>query len=287
MALPPKVTKWADADNALKEEITEDRKASGWVKLANGFGEKPPLKIYNGWMNLVHRWIKYLTANQTPVGHMIHSTLSESAFNSVSPAGEWVLADGRNIEGSAFETLTGRETVPDMRALYPLMTDTELDDVEYSVLSESIKQLHTNLVYDKGSLLPTSNANDNRVYYDISSAALRPSTVSYWDWELLASNMYFAVSQTNNNARYYYNSVTNSYDNRPPRVVDAGGPYKFRSSNISHSHSIDFGDGGLPDFITTNSKITRGASKTVNVGFDNTSRLLPKTYTVNIYIRIN
>ena len=299
MALPTENTEWATDDNALKENVPEERKLTGWKKLANGFGEKPPLKIYNGWMNLVHRWVKYLASNQTPVGHMIHSTLDEAQFSSVSPGGDWVLADGRNIEGSKFAQLTGRETVPDMRAMYPIMLDSELDAVEYNVVNESLAKLDTPLKYDKGSITPFRASEDPYVSYNISSVKMN----NYQTNEIFKNTPFFSVQKTTNSkpgALYYNQYKTNP--NRPDFalkakrfITDSFNTNFLTSSNNPHNHNIIFGNtvtgGGassnLPSFVNTNSKINRSTSKTVDVSFNDTNRLIPKTYTVNIYIRIN
>jgi len=297
MALPPQVTEWAIADDALKEEVTEDRKESGWQKLANGFGEKPPLKIYNGWMNLVHRWIKYLTANQTPVGHMIHSTLDSTQFSSISPSGDWVLADGRNVEGSKFAELTGRETVPDMRAMYPLMLNDELDAVEYDVVRESVSRLDSVIKYDKGNITCHPLDEYPEVNFNISSVKMN----NYQTNEIFVGVPSFSVQKTTSTigSALYYNQVkTNPYHSDYNRlkkgfVTDTSSNTSFlQSANNAHSHSITFGNNttgtsNLPNWLTTNSKINRSASKTVDVSFDDDNRLIPKTYTVNIYIRIN
>lgn len=55
-----------------------------------------------------------------PVGSVIYSMLDEATFQaqntSPSPA-RWILADGRSVVGSRYETLTGLSTVPDLRGV--------------------------------------------------------------------------------------------------------------------------------------------------------------------------
>lgn len=53
-----------------------------------------------------------------PVGSIVDSMLDESTFQSqnTSPSPErWVLADGRNVAGSVYQSLTGSATIPDLR----------------------------------------------------------------------------------------------------------------------------------------------------------------------------
>ena len=247
-------------------------------------------------MNLVHRWIKYLAANQTPVGHMIHSTLDETQFSSISPSGDWVLADGRNIEGSKFAQLTGRETVPDMRAMYPLMLDSELDSVEYNVVNESVARLDSALKYDKGNVLPFDGGTQPLVNYDISSVKMRHFQTN----SMNQSTGNFTMTRSNNNVggRFYYDQNDYMYDVSKAKRwlhdsnLNGTGYSRIESDNNAHSHEVAFGNylsssSQLPATLFTNSKINRSASKTVDVSFNDINRLIPKTYTVNIYIRIN
>lgn len=54
------------------------------------------------------------------VGDVKHSMLTEAQFNAQVGFGGalWVLADGRSVTGSAFSTITGFSTVPDMRGKF-------------------------------------------------------------------------------------------------------------------------------------------------------------------------
>ena len=75
-------------------------------------------------------------------------------------------------------------------------------------------------------------------------------------------------------------------------TLNGTGFARIESSNNPHSHNLLFSNltaqsSELPRTLYTNSKINRSASKTVNVSFNDANRLVPKTYTVNIYIRIN
>lgn len=62
------------------------------------------------------------TASELPAGTLIQSLLSEAEFKAVTPnAANWVLADGRDVSGTAYATATGRNRVPDLRGAYTRM----------------------------------------------------------------------------------------------------------------------------------------------------------------------
>lgn len=63
----------------------------------------------------------YLREIIMPIGSVVASMLTESDFQAqtTNPTPErWVLADGRNVAGSAYEALTGNSTIPDLRAVF-------------------------------------------------------------------------------------------------------------------------------------------------------------------------
>lgn len=52
-----------------------------------------------------------------PVGSIIHSMLTTTQF--ANEMGDtWVLADGRNVAGSRYQTVQGSSTVPDLRGAF-------------------------------------------------------------------------------------------------------------------------------------------------------------------------
>lgn len=60
----------------------------------------------------------FLRETITPVGSIVKSMLDESTFQDQNgnPSPErWVLADGRDVTGSAYQALTGDATIPDFR----------------------------------------------------------------------------------------------------------------------------------------------------------------------------
>ncbi|MGQ8367435.1 hypothetical protein [Glaciecola sp. 1036] len=52
-----------------------------------------------------------------PVGTVLASTLTEVQFNK-EQSGQWVIADGRSVEGSKFAALTGHNIVVDLRGMF-------------------------------------------------------------------------------------------------------------------------------------------------------------------------
>ena len=70
--------------------------------------------------------INGLLSIMNPLGAVIMAAVDEPTFQSQlgSPSPPtWVLADGRNVAGSAYQELTGNTTIPDLRATYPRGTD--------------------------------------------------------------------------------------------------------------------------------------------------------------------
>lgn len=51
------------------------------------------------------------------IGEIRSAMVTESVFQQQTHAG-WVLADGRNVSGSTFATLTGSSNIPDLRGIY-------------------------------------------------------------------------------------------------------------------------------------------------------------------------
>jgi microcystin-dependent protein len=56
------------------------------------------------------------------VGDVEMSFLTEAQFQAIRGTG-WVLCDGRSVEGSQYEAVTGASAIPDMRGRYPRMKD--------------------------------------------------------------------------------------------------------------------------------------------------------------------
>ena len=70
-------------------------------------------------------WVKVAAQqpqdSQWSVGSMQQSLLTEAQFAAALPAAQrskWVLADGRNVAGTQYETITGSAMVPDLRGAY-------------------------------------------------------------------------------------------------------------------------------------------------------------------------
>lgn len=55
--------------------------------------------------------------NQNPVGMIVHSMLTEAQFQAINGT-NWVLADGRDVTGSAYAQITLNTTAPDARGLF-------------------------------------------------------------------------------------------------------------------------------------------------------------------------
>jgi hypothetical protein len=57
-----------------------------------------------------------IKAEPSPIGTVISSLLTEAEISGMT--GVWVLCDGRNVAGTAYATLTKRNTVPDLRGSF-------------------------------------------------------------------------------------------------------------------------------------------------------------------------
>jgi hypothetical protein len=55
--------------------------------------------------------------DNAPVGHVMAAMLNESQFRAIHGAG-WILADGRSVAGSKYNTVTGSATAPDLRGVH-------------------------------------------------------------------------------------------------------------------------------------------------------------------------
>jgi hypothetical protein len=56
-------------------------------------------------------------SDKNPIGMIVDSMLTEAQFQALNGTG-WILADGRNIGGSAYATITGQTTAPNLRGVY-------------------------------------------------------------------------------------------------------------------------------------------------------------------------
>lgn len=62
--------------------------------------------------------INYIVDSLLPVGTITESMLTESQFQTQVGTTNWVLADGRSVTGSSYESVTGFSTIPDLRGVF-------------------------------------------------------------------------------------------------------------------------------------------------------------------------
>lgn len=62
------------------------------------------------------RLVRLTPKNNFPVGTIIQSMLTELQFQQANDT-SWILADGRNVSGSVYSTVTGNSSVPDLRGM--------------------------------------------------------------------------------------------------------------------------------------------------------------------------
>lgn len=68
-------------------------------------------------LQLIGGNINYLLASILPVGSYAFTALTEAQWQDETSDG-WILADGRDVTGSAYAVLTGNTTAPDARGLF-------------------------------------------------------------------------------------------------------------------------------------------------------------------------
>jgi hypothetical protein len=60
----------------------------------------------------------YVTDKITPVGTVIQTMLTEAQFLAEHGTSKWVRADGRNVTGSRYHSITGSTNIPDLRGYF-------------------------------------------------------------------------------------------------------------------------------------------------------------------------
>jgi hypothetical protein len=62
--------------------------------------------------------INYCLLKLIPIGTIIPSMLTQAQFNGQVGSGYWVIADGSSCTGTAYASVTGYVTVPDLRGVF-------------------------------------------------------------------------------------------------------------------------------------------------------------------------
>ena len=314
MAEPTNIVKWATDADALKEAVSENRKQLGWIKLNSGFGEKPSILTMNGWNNLVYRWIEYLFANRGPVGTMMWSALSESEFNSVSPSGDWVLCDGRSSLGTLYYDKTGRNTIPDMRAMFARMENSELDVDFYTYSNDKVSTNSATYEYENGDNY-LSSAPDGYLteINDLDASELRATnhSSSIYHGGFYGSSVFTlnACKTTNQSTSDIFEkgganqwappyagnnydpnkpttpTITQSYTSIPATNPEPASTGNAVSNKVSHNHDVYLSNNNIGT-MTSSSVISVSPEEETDIS-TSVSRLLPNTACLNCFIRIN
>lgn len=198
------------------------------------------------------------------VGDIIPSILSESDFQSQNGNG-WVLADGRSVSGSSYDSTFSKSNVPDMRGVIPrgkdngrgLTSDLSLE----SYTGDSAKLPNSGLSTSTENYHSHSGEaafNSNHRHYMFHDQA-------HFDTTLIKDDPNENIAATGgffNAAAYRLNRDTSAAT--PSRgVTSSSGAHTHSFSSFStdgdHSHSITGGD----------------------------SETAPNNVTVNFFIRIN
>lgn len=114
-----------------------------------------------------------------PVGTIVSSLLEPDVF--ATAAGDlpgcdpvtkciWVPADGRNVEGSEYESITGSATVPDLRGMFLRGTSDGRDDGKQDVESSRSagSYQHDSFQQHKHNIDPYLNQNTHLLYWHLA-----------------------------------------------------------------------------------------------------------------------
>ena len=152
---PPKVN-----ESHLVEDVAETWHWNGtaWVKVAAASTTGGPAAAGELWV----------------VGDVKQSLLSEPQFTSALPAAErskWVLADGRDVSGSQYATITGSNRIPDLRGAFLRTAGRNADPTRSSWVAGNLGDFG-----EDGTALPRNHqftattSNDGTHYHSFSLA---------------------------------------------------------------------------------------------------------------------
>ena len=131
--------------------------------------------------------INYLLNAFNPVGTIIHSMLTEAQLQAQMGAG-WILADGRNVGGSTYTTLTGSAFAPDLRGRFlrgknhARSTATGDSSGDYALGTEESDQTaqhNHSLVGSHNHGLAYGTPNSPESTYGIVAQEIFPGTLGY------------------------------------------------------------------------------------------------------------
>jgi hypothetical protein len=172
--------------------------------------------------------------SQTTVGDIKQSILTEVQFKVQMGAdgGGWVLADGRNVTGSTYSTVTGQSNVPDLRGAYLRMAGQSARDASWT-----------------GGNLGTFQNDTTRLPRNTAFTTSNNGSHTHNIWGRRMANY----------SGHGYSSVPQTFC----EGINAGGAVntdgRFMDADGGHQHNVTGGD----------------------------AETMPKTYTVNYYIKIN
>lgn len=118
--------------------------------------------------------INYLL-DAVPVGTVLPSMLTEAQFQDIA-TDDWILADGRSVGGSEYETITGDGSVPDLRGIFlrgknngrTTSEGNSAGDVSLGTFSSDAFAAHTHLT-NSTLITDTSPANTGDIEKDEGS----------------------------------------------------------------------------------------------------------------------
>ena len=159
--------------------------------------------------------IKNIMSRSVPVGSIIFSLLSESAFNSEIALGTWVKLDGRDVTGSDFATVLGQNNVPDLQGKFIRAAGGDAGDVAVEQSDATARN---------GLSLTWSSANVDTNSTTISWASSNAST----------------NTDTHNHVTYANASPnTTPFNSVLGNKANDNNVVKQRLVNDSHSHTVN------------------------------------------------
>jgi len=217
------------------------------------------------------------------VGSIQQSVLSESQFQDLMGTTNWVLADGQNVNGSQYASLTGNSSVPDFRGCFIRMAGGKADSI-------AVKQQPA---------VNTSNANIQATT-EVGGTTVSvggTSVTTSGNSSQLNSKGYSNYSNIAATLTYYQGSAGTEYQAAPSdnwSLVHTSDPETYQAvnsnstANVSHQH-YTLGLSGTFSMSGTTTTGTRATATGTSIGSFTGGGVetRPKNVAMNFFIKIN
>ena len=219
---------------------------------------------------------------QLAIGAIQISLLDESTFATAmgADAYKWVLADGREVNGSEYTRITKNETIPDMSGIFTRMADNQ-ESIDNSIIPHSLNLLDVDIDTDVGGTNVTAGGtavtvtgNANQFNNDGSSSGETVNTSAPAQYTFCE----FQGRATNPSVDYLNTTPV-------PALLNSGAVNK--TTYVSHRHSLELsGNFSSSGTTSTGTRTTDTAIRETTIlgGIDETR---PVNMSVYYYIKIN